>query len=357
MTPQDYENAARKKLDPMAFDYFAGGALDERALAENEKVYKRHSLHHRVLRGACNPDTSTVLLGQNMSMPVLVSPVAFQGMAHRDGEVGTARACAEAGIVMVVSTTSNYSMHDVGAAAKGALWLQLYFMKDRGITTELIRRAEASGCKAIALTVDVPAWGRRERDMRNRFALPDSLVIESLLVCGREDFYDGRFSVDLSTFINERLKFDLTWDDFAWLRSITNLPIVVKGVSHPEDARLAASEGAAAVFVSNHGGRQLDIAPATLESLPAIVEAINGKAPVIVDGGIRRGTDVVVALALGADAIGIGRLALWGLAANGQEGVRDVLETLRKEIVNTMTLCGCSALSEISRELVRERLD
>jgi 4-hydroxymandelate oxidase len=230
MLVRELEEEARNKLDRAAYDYFAGGALDERALANNERAYKRFSLHHRILRGVIEPDPSTTILGQELTMPVIVSPVAFQGMAHQVGEVGMAAACKAAGVSMVVSTTSNCSLFDVGAAAAGAFWFQLYFMKDRGITAELVCRAEAAGCKAIALTADVPAWGRRERDMRNRFSVPDSLVIESLLIPGREDFYDGRFETDLGTFINERLKFDLTWEDVSWLKSITSLPIVVKGV-------------------------------------------------------------------------------------------------------------------------------
>lgn len=356
MFVREFEDQARKKLEPKVFDYFAGGALDERALAENERAFKQFSICHRILRGRINPDPSITLLGQNFSMPILVSPVAFQGMANSVGEVGTARACAEAGIAMVLSTTSNCAIADVGLAANGALWMQLYLMKDRGITTELVRRAEAANCKAIALTVDVPAWGRRERDMRNHFSLPSSLVIQSLLIPGREDFYDGQFRTDLGTFLNERLKFDLTWDDFSWLQSITKLPIVVKGIAHPEDARLAVDKGAAAIYVSNHGGRQLDIAPATLETLPIIVEAVEGRVPVIMDGGIRRGTDVVIALAMGAQAVGIGRPVLWGLTANGQDGVREVLETFRAEIRNAMALCGCDTVGAIAKERVRKRL-
>jgi 4-hydroxymandelate oxidase len=225
-------------------------------------------------------------------------------------------------------------------------------MKDRAITTALVRIAEASGCKAIFLTADVPAWGRRERDMRNGFALPAGLVIGSLLIPERRDFYDGSFPSDLGTFINDRLKFDLTWDDVAWLRSITKLPIILKGISHPEDARLAVEHDVAAVAVSNHGGRQLDAAPATIEALPDIVDAIDGRIPIILDGGIRRGTDVVAALALGAQAVTIGRPVLWGLAAAGQQGVRQVLETLRAEIKNTMTLCGCTSVADLTRDIV-----
>jgi 4-hydroxymandelate oxidase len=351
---RDHEAEARKLLDRAAYDYFAGGALDERAVVANQSAYGRISLHHRILRAAVEPDFSTSLLGQTLSMPVLVAPVAFQRMAHTDGEEATARACAGAGIVVVLSTTSNCSTAKVATAAKGAIWQQLYMMKDRGITSALVQGAEAAGCKAIVLTVDVPAWGRRERDIRNGFALPAGLVIESLLVPGRQDFYDGSFPTDLSTFINERFKFDLTWDDVAWLRSITRLPVVLKGISHPEDGRLAAEEGVAAVFVSNHGGRQLDAAPATIDMLPAIVDALEGRVPIIVDGGIRRGTDVITALALGAQAVAIGRPVLWGLACGGQQGALDVLETLRAEIRNTMTLCGCAKLAELSRDVIHE---
>ncbi len=354
MNLRDHEAEARKVLDPVVYDYFAGGALDERAIASNESAYRAISLHHRILRAAVEPDLTTTLLGQRLSMPVLVAPVAFQGLAHPEGEVATGRACAEAGTIVTLSTTSNCSIAKVASAANGALWQQLYMMKDRGITAALVQGAEAAGCKAIVLTVDVPAWGRRERDMENGFALPTGLVIESLLIPGREDFYDGTFPTDLSTFIGDRFKFDLTWDDVAWLRSVTRLPVILKGISHPDDGRLATDHGAAAVFVSNHGGRQLDAAPATIDTLPAIVDALGGRLPVIVDGGIRRGTDVVTALALGADAVAIGRPVLWGLAIGGRQGVQNILETLRAEIRNTMTLCGCASLAELSRELIHD---
>jgi 4-hydroxymandelate oxidase len=354
LTRYDYEKQARMQLEPTAFDYFAGGALDERTLAANEAGFARVSLYQRVLRAATAPELSTSILGLPLSMPVLVAPVALQGMAHPDGEVATAAAAADAGIGMILSTTANRSFADVSAAARGAWWMQLYMMKDRGVTAALVQRAEAAGCKAIAMTADVPAWGRRERDIRNRFGVPAGLRIESLIIPGWEDFYDGHFRADLATFLRERLEFDLGWDDVAWLRSLTKLPIVLKGIGHPEDARTAVEHGVDAVYVSNHGGRQLDVAPATISVLPAIAEAVAGRCPIIVDGGVRRGTDVVAALASGANVVGVGRLALWALAVNGREGVRSALETLRAEIANTMTLCGVGSLSEISASMLAD---
>jgi len=349
MSVSDHELAAAKRLAPAAFDYYAGGALDERAIAENAVALARMKLCNRALSGVRDPDTRSDLLGSSLSMPVIVAPTAFQGMAHPEGEVATARAAAKAGTVMVLSTTSTRSIEDVCAVADARVWFQLYMFKDEGINRELVRRAESAGCRAIVLTVDVPAWGRRERDMKNKFGLPPGMVIHSLLIPGRSDFYDGSYQDDLGSFINERFKFDLSWRDLDWLLKITKLPVILKGVMHPQDAATAVSAGSSGVIVSNHGGRQLDDAPSTIEALSPVVERVNGTIPVIVDGGFRRGGDVVKAMAVGADAVGIGRPILWGLASMGEEGVTAVLETLRAELRNSMSLCGCPRISDISR--------
>jgi len=348
----DFEMAAKKKLLPAAYDYYAGGALEERALAANSQALRGIKLCNRALSGVLRPDAATEVLGIPLSMPVMAASTAFQGMADPQGEVATARAAAEAGSVMNLSSTSNRSIADVCAAAPGRVWFQLYMFKDAGINRELLARAAEAGCKAILLTVDVPAWGRRERDMRNRFRLPEGLKIESLLIEGRSDFYDGTFQTDLGSFINERFKFDLSWEDLEWLRANTALPVILKGVMHPDDAQRGIAAGAAGIVVSNHGGRQLDDAPATIEALGPIVDRIGNDVPIILDGGIRRGADVVKALALGATAVAIGRPILWGLAANGQQGVSDVFELIRAELLNTMSLCGCARVSDISKKIL-----
>lgn len=353
MNLADFESAARRKMLPSAYDYFAGGALDEQTVRGNESAFAKIRLYSRVLSGVQAPETETTICEQRLSFPVIVSPTAFQGLAHPDGEAATAAAAGSAGTIMTMSTTSTCAFDEVTAAAPGRVWFQLYMQKDRTITEELVLMAETNGCRAIVLTVDVPAWGRRERDMRNGFTLPGGTVIRSLMLPGREDFYDGTMPTALSQFINDRFKFDLSWSDVEWLVGFTKLPVFVKGIIHPEDAKRAVDSGAAGIFVSNHGGRQLDTCLSTCAALPCVVDALGGRIPVIVDGGIRRGTDILKALALGAAAVGIGRPAIWGLAANGRAGVAAVLETLREEFRNAMTLCGCRAINDITGNLIR----
>jgi 4-hydroxymandelate oxidase len=349
---RDFQMEAESKLERSAFDYFDGGALDELTLRDNVTAFERLKLWPRALQGIQQPDTRSDLLGTPLSMPIIVAPTAFHGLAHDEGEVATASAAATAESLMVLSTTSNRSIAEVGAAAQGRLWFQLYMFKDRDVNQALIARAESAGCKAVVLTVDVPIWGRRERDMKNKFALPSSVLIGSLLIEGRSDFYDGTFKTDLGSFLTERFKFDLTWDDVDWLMKSTRLPVVLKGVMHPQDAKRAADAGVAGIVVSNHGGRQLDTAPAAIDALPRIVEAVGGSLPVILDGGVRRGHDVLKALALGATAVGIGRPIIWALAARGPKGVSELLDLLRAELANAMVLCGCSRISEATRAIL-----
>lgn len=350
---RDYEAAARDELPRMAWDYYASGADDELTLARNESAYDRVRLRYRVLRDVSERDLSTRVLGHRVSMPVLVAPTGFQAMAHPEGEVATARAAGAAGTVMMLSTLSNRAVEEVTAAASGPVWFQLYVYEDREATEGLVRRAEDAGCEALVLTVDTPVLGRRERDVRNRFRLPDDLAVENLLPAGKEAFPGDVEDSGLAAYVERLFDASLDWDDVDWLASLTDLPLVLKGIVHPEDARLAAERGAAAVVVSNHGGRQLDTAPATVEALPEVVEAVDGRVPVLLDGGIRRGTDVVKALALGADAVAVGRPVLWGLAVDGEAGVADVLEILRDELDRAMALCGCRSVAEIDGELVR----
>jgi 4-hydroxymandelate oxidase len=349
----DYEAKARSKMLPAAYDYFAGGALDERTIANNQAAFGDIHLVPRVLRGASTPKISTRLAGHSLAAPIIISPTAFHGLAHPDGEVATATAANALGTIMTVSTTASSAIADVTSATSYPVWFQLYMLKDRAITRDLVREAEVAGCKAIVLTVDVPAWGRRERDMRNEFALPKGAVIKSLLLKGREDFYDGTMNVPLSQFISERFKFDLTWEDVVWLRGVTKLPVFVKGVVHPLDAVEAVKSGAAGVIISNHGGRQLDTCIPTLFALPSIVQAIGDRVPIVLDGGIRRGVDVLKAIALGATAVAVGRPVIWGIAADGARGATRVLEIIRDEFRNAMSLCGCNSITEITSDLLR----
>ena len=340
----EFEAIAASRLDRGAYDYYAGGANDEITLAENRAAWDRIRLAYRVLVDVADRDPRTTLLGTELSMPVVLAPTAMQRMAHPEGELATARAAAAAGTVMTLSTIASSTIEDVAAAAPGApRWFQLYVYEERSKSEQLIKRAHAAGYEAIALTVDAPVLGRRERDVRNDFVFPPSLTAANLVDIGREHGSPAEILVQ-----DERL----CWDDLPWLRSLSPLPLVVKGIVRADDAARAVASGAAAVWVSNHGGRQLDTTIATVDALPAIVEAVDGRVPVIVDGGVRRGTDVIKALALGASVVAIGRPVLWGLAAAGEDGVSRVLSLLRDELSQAMALCGCRTVADIDRSLI-----
>ena len=348
----EYEEAARAKLRREAYDYYAGGANDEVTLRANREAYGRLALYHRVLRDVAVRDTSVELLGERISLPVMVAPTAFQRMACDEGECATARAAGRAGTIMVMSTLATTMVEEVTAAATGPTWFQLYIYKDRGATLDLVRRAEAAGCRALVLTVDTAVWGRREADVRNNFTLPDGLTVANLAAHAKQNFPHGLAGSGLAAYAAAMLDASLTWKDLEWLRGQTKLPVVLKGVVHPDDARAAVEHGAAGVIVSNHGGRQLDSSPATIDALPGVVEAVAGQVPVLLDGGVRRGTDVVKALALGARAVLVGRPILWGLAVAGEDGAYRVLELLKAEFDLAMALCGVRTVGEIERGLV-----
>jgi 4-hydroxymandelate oxidase len=348
---RDMAIEAQRRLDPAVYDYFAGGSDDEFTVVANEAAFAHIGLLPRVLRGAGPANLETTLLGCHLSMPVLIGPTAFHRLAHPEGERATARAAAAAGTIMIVSMASTVGIEEVAAAAREAadgetnIWFQIYLQPDLGFTESVIRRAEAAGCSALVVTVDSPTFGRRERDLRNGFDdLPFGMCCENL----REPINGGEarkivFSPELS------------WKDIDWLRNLTDLKIVLKGVVHPEDAKVAVRHGADALMVSNHGGRQLDTVPATIDLLPAIVDAVDGRIPLLLDGGIRRGTDALKALALGADAVAIGRPVLWGLALSGEAGVVQVLEMLRSELDRALTLCGCSSVRDVTPDLLQLR--
>lgn len=348
----DFERRAAERLSAMALDYYQSGAGDEITLRENREAFSRLALHYRVMVDVSRRSAETSVLGERAAMPALVAPTAFHRMAHADGEIGAARAAGRAGTIMVLSTLSTTRVEDVAAAAQGPLWFQLYVYRDRRATEALVRRVEEAGCRALVLTVDAPLLGRRERDIKNGFSLPEGLRIENLHAEGMGELPAQGGGSGLGAYFASLIDPALSWRDLAWLRGITELPIVVKGVVRADDARRAVDAGARGVIVSNHGGRQVDTAPAPVTVLPEIAEAVGNDAEVLVDGGIRRGTDVIKALALGARAVLLGRPILWGLAADGEEGARRVLGLLHDEIDLAMALCGCPSVGEIGRDLV-----
>ena len=347
----EIELAARERLAPLAYEYYVGGANDEVTIRENRAAFERLSLRYRVLVDVSRRSTSTTVLGTRVDFPVLVAPTAFQRLACDEGEMATARAAAASGTVMILSTASTCTIEEVGAVG-GNLWFQLYVYADRGMTKALVERAEASGMRAIVLTVDAPMLGRRERDLRNRFHLPDGVRLANVPSSGSVPMPTGHGESGLANHFASGIDAALTWKDVDWLRSITKLPVLIKGIVRGDDAVRAVDHGAAGVIVSNHGGRQLDTAIASVRALPEVAEAVAGRAEVLLDGGVRRGTDVIKALALGARAVLLGRPVVWGLAAAGESGARRVLELLRAEVDLAMALCGCPSVGDISRDLV-----
>jgi len=349
----DYEARAGTILSKDAWDYFRSGAHDERTRDWNQSAFAEYEIHPRVLIDVERRDLSTTMFGHPVSTPILVAPMAFQGLACAEGELATVRAAGRAGTIMVLSTLSNTDVEDVVAAASGPVFFQLYVYRDRAATRELVQRAEAAGCSALVLTVDAPLIGTRERDVRNRFHLPNALQIRNMLAKGAlpTDVPASGLSAYFASLIDP----SLSWSDLAWLASITTLPIIIKGILRPDDAIRAADHGAAGIVVSNHGGRQLDGAPATIDVLASIVEVVGDRLPILMDGGIRRGTDVLTALALGASGVLIGRPVLWGLGVSGEDGAAHVLELLSTELSLAMALSGCVGVSDITPDLVRRR--
>jgi isopentenyl diphosphate isomerase/L-lactate dehydrogenase-like FMN-dependent dehydrogenase len=340
----ELEARAAERLDPGTWAYFAGGAGEERTVADNCLAWGRRRPVPRVLTGVEVPSTRRTLLGAPVELPVLAAPTAVHALAHLDGEAATARACAAAGTIMVLSQMGSARPGDVARAAPGGRrWLQLYVLRDRGATQALIDEAVAHDYEALVVTVDTPIMGQRPREERNPYTLPPGVgqpVVDDAVA--RTGVPHARFFADL-------VDPALTWADLAALVDGADLPVLVKGIHHPDDARRAVEAGAAGVIVSNHGGRQLDGVPATADLLGPVAEAVEGRVPVLVDGGIRRGMDVCVALALGADAVLIGRPVLHGLAAGGEAGVSAVFHRLRSELASTLLLLGCADLDAARR--------
>lgn len=349
----ELEALAQTRVTQMAWDYYASGADDERCLQRNRDAFSEIALHYRVLVDVARRDLATAVLGHRIAMPVCVAPTAFHRLAHEDGELASVRGAGDAGTLFILSTLSNTRVEDVCAAASGPVWFQLYVYKDRGATEALIRRVEAAGAKALVVTVDAPLLGRRERDVRNSFALPPHLGIENMYAEGFRPVRAVPNDSGLAAYFVSLLDASMTWDALAWLRSVTKLPVLVKGIIRADDAVRAIEHGAAGIVVSNHGGRQLDASPATIEVLPRIADALAGRGEILVDGGVRRGADVIKALAFGARAVLVGRPILWGLAAHGREGVAAALGVLRRELDLAMALCGCARIADITRDLVQ----
>jgi 4-hydroxymandelate oxidase len=351
----DFERHAFEVLRVLPRDYFRSGAWAETTLHENRAAWERLRIWYRVMRDVSARSTSATILGGEASIPLCIAPTALHRMAHPDGELATARAAARADVPMILSSLSTTTIEDVRAAATeidpaARTWMQMYIGRDRGAVRELAQRAHAAGCDALVLTVDTPVWGIRERDIRNHFRVPDGLSIVHLERPGGPTGHTG-------SGIHEALAWtidaSLTWKDFEWLRDSTPLPVILKGICRAEDAARGVELGAKAILVSNHGGRQLDGAPATVEALPHCVDAVAGRVPVFVDGGIRRGTDILRALALGAQAVCVGRPILWGLASGGEEGVSRVLAILAHELDVTLALAGCTGVNDVTDDLLR----
>jgi len=345
----DFEALAADRIDKPAFDYIAGGAGDEVTLADNVAAFRRWRLRPRVLVDVTSIDTSTSWLGQRVAVPVGVSPMAFQHFAHPHAEAATARAAAEQGVVMCLSTLSSRTIEEV-AAAGGPRWFQLYVHRDRRVSEELVRRAESAGYSALVVTVDLPLAGRRERDFRNAFRYPQEFGNFDPRL---PEVASTEAGIPLGAVIGGFNEASLRWDDVEWMRGLSHMPVLLKGILTAEDAVLAVEHGAAGILVSNHGGRQLDRTPATIDALPEIVDAVGDRAEVYLDGGVRRGVEVLTALALGAKGVFVGRPFFFSLAAGGQAGVARALELIGAEVRNDMALLGVTGIAQLGMNLAR----
>ena len=349
---EDLEQQARHVIGEMAYAYYSGGADDERLLTGNIEAWSGWQLHPRVLAGIDGVDTSTTVLGTPVSSPVVIAPTAIQSLAHPDGEAATAQGAAKAGALMILSSLATCALEEVDAAAPGSpRWMQIYILRDRGRTKDLVQRATDHHYGALVLTVDAPVSGLRLRELRAGVHLPDDLALPNLAGGSTESAREGGF---MAVVTNE-FEPALTPDDIGWLAGLSNLPVVAKGVQRADDAVRCVEAGAKGIVVSNHGARQLADAPATADILAEIVDAVAGRAEVYVDGGVRRSPDVVKALAIGARAVLIGRPSLWALAVGGADGISGLLDWYQAELRRAMALCGAATVADIDRSLVRRR--
>ncbi len=345
----DFERAAKAAATPMAWEYISGGAADELTLRWNVEAYHHLRLKPRVLQDVSKLDTRVTLLGREHAFPILIAPTAYHKLFHPEGELATARGAGAADATLVVSASATVSLEEVAKAATKPLWFQLYVQPDREFTAGIVRRAAAAGYEALVVTVDTPTLGPRYRELRAHFALPPGMERANLRGLAaatnvQRPTESNIFSLNLDP--------TLSWKDIEWLRSLTKLPVLLKGILNPDDAERACQLGVAGLIVSNHGARNLDTAPATIDALPEVIARVNGRVPVLVDGGIRRGTDVLKALALGATAVLIGRPAVYGLAAQGAEGVTRVITILRRELEMAMALSGRPTIKSVDASLI-----
>ncbi|XP_034208456.1 peroxisomal (S)-2-hydroxy-acid oxidase GLO4 isoform X1 [Prunus dulcis] len=349
----EFQELARQALPKMYYDFYTGGAEDQHTLKENVAAFRRIMLRPRVLVDVSRIDMSTTILGYKISAPIMIAPTAMHQLAHPEGEVATARAAAACNTIMILSNMSTCTVEEVASSCNAVRFFQLYVLKRRDISAQIVHRVEKNGYKAIVLTVDTPRLGRREADIKNRMVAPQLRNFEGLL----STEVDTDKGSNLEALIKGIYDTSLSWEDIGWLKSITNLPILIKGVLTHENARKAVEVGVAGIVVSNHGARQLDYTPATISVLEEVVHAVGGRVPVLFDGGVRRGTDVFKALALGAQAVLVGRPVVYGLAANGERGVRRVIEMLKDEFELTMALSGCPNVKDITRSHVTTEFD
>lgn len=348
----EYESLASEQLPSMVYGYYASGANDEVTLKDNRSAYDRIRLRPRMMRGVRHRDHRVRVLDREISAPLLIAPMAFMKMAHPDGELAVVRASGKRGLPMILSTMSNTTLEDVMQETSAPKWFQLYVYKDRRVTERIVERATHAGYEALVLTVDVPVLGRREADIRNGFHLPPDFPAANLVTAEMQSVRPANQDSGLAAYAKDLQEDNLVMADITWLKTLTGIPIIVKGIMRGDDAQMAIEHGADGIIVSNHGGRQLDTAPATIDVLSEVVQAVNGRVDVLVDGGIRRGTDIVKALALGAKAVLLGRPVLWGLTVDGEDGVGHVLDLLLAEFDNAMAQCGCRNPSEITPDLL-----
>jgi 4-hydroxymandelate oxidase len=348
----DFEKAARVRMSHLAWEYVSGGAGDELTLTWNQSAYSDITLRSRVLVDVSRLDTSVTLFGQVLPHPILLAPTAYHKIVHPDGESATARGAAASDTTMIVSSFATERIDAIARAVPAAsLWFQLYVQPDRGFTQALVQRAEAAGCKALCLTVDTPVLGARNRETRVAFQLPAGMTranLESLSPATASSSHRPPEGAIYSEVLEPRL----TWKDVEWLRGVAKVPVLLKGVLDAEDAKRAAEAGVDGLIVSNHGARNLDTVPATVTALPRVAEAVNGRIPILLDGGVRRGTDVLKALALGASAVAVGRPYLYGLAVDGSAGVSRIVQILRTEFEMAMALTGRTSIASIDRTVL-----
>ncbi len=341
----DFEALASRRISRLAFEYISSGAGDEITLRRNRRRFDEIQLHPRVLVDASRIDTTLELFGERLDFPILLAPCAYQKLVHPDGEIAAARGAEAARAPFVLSTFATVALEEVASATDTSLWFQLYVHPDHAFTRDLIQRVESVGYRVLCVTVDTPILGIRDRERRAGFHLPPGIERANLQSLGSSVTKMGHFERGGNYTILDPA---INWETIAWIRSLTKLPVVLKGVLSPDDASLAVEHGASGIIVSNHGGRNLDTVPATIEALPRVVEAVDGKLPVLLDGGIRRGTDIVKALAYGAQAVLIARPYLWGLGVSGSQGVEQVVRILRMELEAAMALCGTPEISKIT---------